>query len=162
MKNAQEIQEQLESLLRKIGFEEFSIQIEPAPEDSLQPITFHISTEGDSRFLIGQYGNNLKALEVIFRLIVRKLLPNTEQHILLDVNEYRSQKNKTLVDMALDAARESLKDKKTVFLRPMSAYERRVIHMALSQESGVTTESVGDGENRKVVIKPVNIIDINT
>lgn len=158
-KNTQEIQEILEEFLRKAGFNNFSIRIENTSKETLQPVVFHINTENDSRFLIGQYGNNLKALEYIFRLVVRKAFPENTPHFLVDVNEYRSQKGKALIDMALDAAREAAKDRKAVFLRPMTAYERRIVHMTLTKEGNVVTESIGEGENRKVVVKPVNLID---
>lgn len=121
--------------------------------------TFILHTsEEDSRFLIGQYGNNLQALQHILRMIVGKTTKNPMDSVLLiDINDYRRKKEQSVIDLARMVAREAEKEGKSVTLRPMSAYERRLVHMELSKEKNVTTESIGEGDTRRIVVRPINI-----
>jgi len=104
--------------------------------------------------LIGQYGVTLAALQHILRLLVRR---RTEEKLkfLLDINRYLQAKTDSIADTAVEAAVQAINEKKPVVLRPMSAYERRLVHIALAGNENVKTESVGTGEDRKVVIRPV-------
>ena len=72
---------------------------------------------------------------------------------IVDINSYRQEKNKSIIEQAILAAQQAVAEKKAVILRPMSSYERRIVHMELSKNSQISTESVGEGENRKVVVK---------
>lgn len=149
----------VEDILKKAGFSDFSLHLTEHVSDASQNPILNIETRDESRFLIGQHGDNLRAIQYLSRLIARKLFSDQKTNFILDVNGYRDQKGKMIVEMARDAAREASKDKKSVFLRPMSAYERRIVHMTLSKDQGVVTESVGEGEERKVVVRPVSYID---
>jgi len=60
--------------------------------------------------------------------------------------------------MAKNSAQQALNEKRVVVLRPMSSYERRLVHMELSKNIEVITESIGEGEDRRIVIKPANTI----
>ena len=62
-------------------------------------------------------------------------------------------------ELAQSLARQAITEKRPVVLRPMSAYERRVVHVTLAENSQIKTESIGEGEDRKVVIKPVGDIE---
>jgi spoIIIJ-associated protein len=73
--------------------------------------------------------------------------------VLVDVNEYRKRRNDYLKSLAQRAVQEAKDNNQDVELPPLSAFERRVIHIALKGENGVTTESVGEGEERHIVIK---------
>jgi spoIIIJ-associated protein len=99
----------------------------------------------------------LQALQHIARLIVRK---KTEEkvHFVLDVNSYRQQKNQTLIQQADEAARQAIDEKRAVIMKPMSTYERRIVHLQLSQNAQVTTESAGEGDERKIIVKPKDTI----
>ncbi|HBI33977.1 MAG TPA: hypothetical protein DEA43_03825 [Candidatus Moranbacteria bacterium] len=149
------IKKTIEELLTKMGFSGKVTIIESTDDDS---ITCDIAAESDSNFLIGQHGINLQALQHLARLIVRKHIPE-KIRFTLDINNYRQQKNQSIVEQAKIAANEAIAQGRSVFMPPMSTYERRIVHMELSQNSQVSTESVGEGENRKVVIKPVTLID---
>lgn len=152
------IEELLSELLHKASFEDFEIEPQKAASDDSQMYVFNIKTETDSRFLIGQHGDNLRALQYLTRLLARKKIQEDRIGFLIDVNNYCQQKNKSVVEMAREAAREAAKDKKAIFLRSMSPYERRLVHLELINDPQVVTESVGEGEDRKVVIKPAGLI----
>ena len=149
------IKKTVNELLEKIGFSGQVIVTE-APDD--ESIICNITTDTDSHFLIGQHGVNLQALQHLARLMVRKQIPEKIRFI-LDVNDYRQQKNQSVIEQALQAATEAVSQHRAVMMKPMTTYERRIAHLELSKNQSVSTESVGEGENRKIVVKPADLID---
>lgn len=149
------IKKTIEELLEKMGFSGTVSITESGEEDS---VVCNIATGNDSHFLIGQHGVNLQAIQHLSRLMVRKQIPDKVRFV-LDINDYRQQKNQTIVQQALQAAEEASTTGRSVSMKPMSTYERRIAHMELSKDSRVTTESVGEGEERKIVVRPANLID---
>lgn len=145
------IKDTIESLILKMGFSG-EVEIQDADEDG---IVCNIVTGDDSHFLIGQHGVNLQAIQHISRLIVRK---KTDEKIkfLLDINDYRKQKNQSVIEQAKAAAQEAIDQRRAVVMKPMSTYERRVVHLELSKDKRVVTESAGEGESRKVIVKPAD------
>lgn len=155
-KNLKLIRETVEEILAKGGFA-VKTEIATSVQDGEENIVCNVLTTDDSNFLIGQYGMNLQALQHIIRLIVRRKTDDKVKFV-LDVNSYRQQKNEAVVELAKAAVEQALSENRAVVMRPMSAYERRLVHMELSQNEQVVTESIGEGEARKVVVKPVNSI----
>ena len=143
------IKELLEELLGKMGFDS-SVEINEADADEQEGVVCNIITKEDSSLLIGQYGVNLQAIQHIARLLIRKRTSEKARFI-IDVNSYRKQKNESVIDMAKEAAEQALSEKRSIVLKPMSNYE-------LSKNDKVVTESIGEGESRKVVVKPVDFI----
>ncbi|MEK7598127.1 MAG: R3H domain-containing nucleic acid-binding protein [Patescibacteria group bacterium] len=147
------IQEAIQELVEKMGFAcEIEIGAEPQIETETQ--VFNIKTD-ESNFLIGQYGSNLQSLQHIARILVRQKLTGKTKFI-LDVNFYQQEKNASLGKFAQSMAEQALREKRAIALRPMSPYERRVVHMELSTNPRIKTESIGEGIERKVVISPLN------
>ncbi len=158
MKGKQNVSEEIANIIKeaveKMGF---SFELEVMKEEGEQErIVFNIKTE-ESNFLIGQYGANLDALQHIIRLISQKKLEERVDFF-LDVNFYRQEKNEAVISLAKNMAEKAISEKRPVVLRPMSAYERRLVHMALAKNSSVRTESTGEGEERKVVIKATSVL----
>ena len=121
-------------------------------EPNSAPIAFNIEGE-DLGILIGRRGQTLSSLQYILRLIVGRKT-NTWLPIVIDAESYKQRRYEALQALAHRMA-ENVKTKGTPFtLEPMPPYERRIIHMALANHSAVFTESIGEGESRKVVIKP--------
>jgi len=77
----------------------------------------------------------------------------------VDVNDYNKSKVGSLEDLAKNMAQQAINDKRPAVLRPMTAYERRIIHLALAENDEVQTESIGEGDERKVVVKPVGSLE---
>lgn len=152
----QTIKTSIEELLDKMGFPGQVSIVED--EENPENVICNVTTDSDSNFLIGQHGINLQAVQHLARLIIRK---KTDEKIrfILDVNAYRQQKNASIVDLAKEAASQALSEKRAVMLKPMSTYERRIVHMELSKNEKVVTESVGEGEGRKIVVKPANALE---
>lgn len=113
-------------------------------------IYININGQG-TNFLIGYRGETLNALQTLMSSIANK---NIEEkvRVILDISGYREKRKKVLEDLAEKVAKTVVKTKKKVTLEPMSAYERKIIHSKLQNNSKVMTESVGEEPNRKVVI----------
>ena len=110
-------------------------------------------TGEDSGLLIGRRGQTLQALQFIVNLIVRQRF-GEDIRVVLDVERYRQRREASLRDMAAKVAARVVQTGRSITLEPMSAADRRIIHLSLANHQGVTTESVGFGEERKVTIIP--------
>ena len=139
-------------LLEKMGF---SVELETTQSAEKEDVLFicNIKTE-ESSFLIGQYGTNLQALQHIVRVLVRKKIAEPVNFV-LDVNDYRKEKNEAISRLALNLASEACAKKETVVMRPMTAYERRIVHLELDKDDRVKVVSIGDGEDRRIEITPL-------
>jgi spoIIIJ-associated protein len=139
-------------IMEKMGFEaEISLQ-EPVYIKQGEFIC-NIQVQEDSNLLIGQHGVNLQALQHLIRILVKKQLQEN-LHFSLDVNAYWEQKSQALIKEAQEAAQQALRDRVPILLRPMAGHERKIIHLELADNTQVVTESVGEGDARKVAIKP--------
>jgi len=147
--------ETLEELLKMMGVEGKIVPgtyPDESGEPNSAPIAFNIEGN-DLGILIGRRGQTLSSLQYILRLIVGRKT-NTWLPIVIDAESYKQRRYEALQALAHRTA-ETVKAKGTpLTLEPMPPYERRIIHMALANHSAVFTESIGEGESRKVVIKP--------
>lgn len=116
------------------------------------PLALNIKGE-DLGILIGRRGQTLVALEYVTKLIVVQRL-KAWVPLAIDVGEYRKHRCDSLQKLALYLAEQVKSRRHAVPMEPMPANERRIIHLALADHPDVTTESIGEGENRKVVILP--------
>ncbi len=153
------IEEATKELVEKMGFQASiftAITVSEGEMDKAEtPISVEIQLE-DSKFLIGKHGVNLAALQHVLRVIIRKKA-DEKINFSIDINGYREEQKQAIIGLANDIANRVIRDKKSMVLRPMSAYERRLVHMELADKEGVKTESSGEGEERKVVIKPTSV-----
>ena len=145
----------IEQMVDKMGFPS-EVEVKKETLDGNETWIFNIKTE-ESSFLIGQYGVNLQSLQHITRLLVRKKIEE-RINFTIDVNSYRQEKNSSIEKLAASAAEQCLRENQEIIMRPMSPYERRIVHIELAKNKQVKTESLGEGEERRVVIKPANIL----
>ena len=110
-------------------------------------------TGDDSGLLIGRRGQTLQSLQFVVNMIVRKEFGEGTR-VVLDVERYRQRREASLRDMANKVAERVSQTGRSITLEPMSAADRRIIHISLAESEGVSTESVGFGEDRKVTIIP--------
>lgn len=116
--------------------------------------TVYLEVTGDGLgVLIGKRGETLSALQYILNLIVSKKA-KARTRIVVDVEGYRRRRRDSLVGMARRVADQVRQNREPVILEALPASERRVIHMALSSDPDVTTQSSGEGEQRRVTIMP--------
>lgn len=105
----------------------------------------------DSALVIGRYGDTLSALQTIIRAIgFRKF--GEKMNIVIDSEGYLKRREDKLRDFAVRMAEEAQRKGQSIELEPMNARERRVVHLALSSISGISTESTGEGKDRRIVI----------
>ena len=117
-----------------------------------QSDTIEFDIEGeDSGLLIGRRGESLKALQFIVNLIVNR---KTEGRVILDVEGYKERRYSSLRTLANRVAERVVNVGQSITLEPMTPNERRVIHMELSENNKVETESTGMGDQRKITIYP--------
>ena len=106
----------------------------------------------DSGLLIGRRGQTLQALQFLVNLIVRKQFEGVR--VVLDVENYRQRRELQLREMATTIAKRVAETNRSITLEPMPPADRRIIHTSLTDHPGVSTESTGEGEGRKVTIMP--------
>lgn len=118
-----------------------------------QALNLFIEESDDFKMLIGKSGETLDSIQYILNIFARK---NTsfDKKIYLDVNGYKKRKEQSIAELSMSFAKKAIKYKKVMRLKPMNAYERRIVHATLHNMNGVFTVSEGDEPYRKVVIKP--------
>lgn len=137
-----------EELLSKLG-------VKAEINTSEQDAAIHIGVEGeDLGILIGYHGENLEAVQLILGLMINKKLGGEEWvPVSLDVGGWRKERSEALRSMIDKAEMELKENKESVELPPMSASQRRMVHVLLSDYKGLTSESAGEEPNRRVIIK---------
>ena len=111
-------------------------------------------TGDDLAVLIGRHGKTLDALQFIVSAItVRKI--GYRFPVIVDVEDYKGRQRQKLETLARSSAKKAISQQRSIKLRPMTPYERRIIHMALRDDPRVNTGSEGEGSARHVVIVPV-------
>lgn len=124
------------------------------PETPQDEPTLKMDIVGDDLgILIGRHGTTLRALQYIMRLMVGHKVEDYV-NLVVDVDGYKERRADKLRDLAERKADQVRRQGKPVYLKPMSPYERRVVHIALRNDPDVTTESSGKGSNRRVGIFP--------
>lgn len=110
-------------------------------------------TGDDLAVLIGRHGKTLDALQFLISSITARSI-GYRYPVVVDVEGYKSRQRQKLENLAFSAAKRALSQGKSVKMRPMTPYERRIIHIALREFEGVTTGSEGEGSARHVVVVP--------
>ncbi len=146
--------ETVSELLQRMGYEtRVTAQWgEPSQPGGVRPLLVDVRGN-DLSTLIGRRGETLAALQYITRLIVGKELRRPAA-VVIDVEGYRERRERQLRRLARRMAEQAIESGRTMTLEPMPANERRIIHIELRDNPQVTTESVGEGDRRKVTIIP--------
>jgi len=140
----EQLLEKIKKLLELMGVSGFEVSFnEPSKRFS---ITFndHLIAENLPGFL-GDF-------EYLVNLISQK---ETQQKVWLDVNNYRRERERLIAELAKAAAHKAIINKQEIQLPPMNAYERRLVHLEIASHPDLKTESIGEGKERRVVIKPI-------
>jgi spoIIIJ-associated protein len=144
----------LNELLERMGVDAKVLARWGEPTEPDAPRHVLVDLHGsDLSILIGHRGETLAALQYITRLIVGKELHHPLP-IVLDVEGYRARRERQLRQLAQRMAQQAIERGRTMTLEPMPANERRIIHLELRDHSQVRTESIGEGDHRKVTIIP--------
>jgi spoIIIJ-associated protein len=125
----------------------------PANSDDEPSIWIDIDMDEDDDLLLNHQHEGLSAMQTIVQTMWSHQVKSSLR-VNLDVNGFRARRETQLINMAKRMAERVVASGKPITLEPMSASERRIVHMTLREEPGVTTESTGEGPSRKVQIKP--------
>jgi spoIIIJ-associated protein len=141
----------LEQLMHHLGFV-VRVEVETGETSRL-----NVVADGDEKealgALIGRKGERLSALQHLVNLMLSKEI-GAWTRVLVDVEDYRGRRERQLRELADRAAARVVETGKMLQLEPMSALERRWIHMSLRDHAGVVTQSIGEEPNRRVVLVP--------
>lgn len=107
----------------------------------------------DSGIVIGHHGDTLEALQIVISLVLSKKLGEFKR-VSIEVGDYKKNRSEYLTNLALDTKEKVLSSNKEIFLPDLKSWERRIVHMLLKDDKEVFSESIGEGKERVLVIKP--------
>lgn len=142
------VEEFLKEWLQKV---DNTLQYTIKEEDYTIYVDIHGITAGT---LIGYRGETLNSMQTILSAVANRGF-NSKIRLILDIENYRQKREKTLEELAEKVSKTVLKTGKSITLEPMSAYERKIIHSKLQDNNKVETHSIGEGDNRRVVISKI-------
>jgi spoIIIJ-associated protein len=148
-------QEVLERLLKEIGVPgQVTVHMVAESAEAEEGPMLRLDIAGpDLGLLIGRRGETLAALQYLTRIMVSRRagqwLP-----VVVDVEGYKQRRERSLRELAQRMAQRVQDEGRPVTLEPMPPHERRIVHLALREHQAVTTLSVGEGDSRKVTIRP--------
>ena len=125
--------------------------IESQRKDNYIKLTLH---SDNNSILIGRDGRTLSSLQNLIRTSVSNQI-GIYVNIILDVENYKVKKEHNIERLAKKLAKEVLRTKEPIAMDSMNSYERRLVHNALSNFKGITSDSEGEEPNRRIVIKPI-------
>jgi spoIIIJ-associated protein len=128
-------------------------EVELQTGEKTDETVLEIRTE-NSGLLIGRKGQTLEALQYLVSRITGERGVGEGTHIVVDIENYRQRRRKSLEDMALRLGEKAKRQRKTVTVDALSAADRRIIHAALQDDPWVTTRSLGQGSYRRLLIIP--------
>jgi spoIIIJ-associated protein len=140
----------LASILTHMGLENVEIGYIPRKEGE------YLEVSGpDLAMLIGRHGNTLEAINLIFNNIINVGVRNNRRYYTIDAEGYRARRADQLSELAVETAERVLREGKPRKLDPMLPSERKIVHLAIADNTAVRTESEGEEPERCVVIHPV-------
>jgi spoIIIJ-associated protein len=142
LKSAKESTQKLLEILGTSG----DIAVEDIETEGRKYIEIKVTNVADGARLIGHHGKNVEAIAALVAVI----LPASEERVsvLLDINGYKEERNVYITDMTNKAIEQVVTTGQPVELAPMNPSERRVVHVTAALNEQVSTESVGEGEDR--------------
>ena len=144
----QTISQIITEFLERLGMNVHSVECR---EGAVHP-TYQVNTD-DAAVLIGVGGENLKALNLLIKKVIEKRLGAEATKFLLDINGYQRKKLGALEQQAKVLAERARTFKTDVEMNPVNAYERMIIHNLFTDDPDITTESKGEGKQRRVVFR---------
>lgn len=139
----------LKQMIEDMGID---CDIESRTEGNMIKFNIMCSEESDIGIIIGKRGETLDSLQYIVNLVTNRNA-DTYIRVILDCNQYRSKRERSLQKLARRLADKAVQTGRDIKLEPMNPYERRIIHTYLQNDENVNTFSQGNEPNRRVIIK---------
>lgn len=145
-----EIQEILEKLLELLEIEA-SVDVKEAEEGH----NVVIDPKEEAGLLIGGHGSTLEAIQSFINLAIKQKTGEWSR-VTLDIGDWRRKADEELEELADQAAMRARETGEAQHLYNLTPAQRRVVHMALSKQKGIETESEGEGLSRYLVVRPIS------
>ncbi len=142
--------ELLEGVLERLPIDQ---KIDLADGETTEAIELEVRTDLQG-FLIGRGGEVLAALTYLVNRMVNRGGQGAKR-VVIEAEGYRSDRVASLERLALNLAQQVRSSGEAATMEPMNSYDRRIVHLVLQKVSGLTTESVGEGAHKRIVIRPV-------
>lgn len=143
---------QTKHLLELLGLSQVGVEVKN--EDEAFSVNLSVNPE-ESGVLIGYHGETIASLQLIISLIVHKQLGEWHR-LIVNINDYRQKHEQNLIEMAKATAARVKATGQEAMLPPLESFDRRLVHMALSDDQTVRTESMGEGPDRRLIIYPAS------
>lgn len=140
-----------EKIVKKL-LKDLEIDAKLSIEESEEEISVVLEAE-DTGMLIGYHGDTLESLQLIMALCIAKEIGEFKR-VSLEIGDYKKNRSEWLEDLATNTKEKALAESREVYLRNLKSWERRVIHLILKDDDSVFSESVGEGKERMLVVKP--------
>jgi spoIIIJ-associated protein len=115
----------------------------------------YLEIKGDQEgILIGKHGRTLESLQLLINRMVNKRLENARR-VILDIDDYQKRRTDSMAQMAQRLGEKAKKTGHSLTVGPFNAHDRRIIHVTLKEDPSLKTESLGEGELKKVKIIPM-------
>jgi hypothetical protein len=147
MSNTENVKNKIKELLEIGGFRDFSAEADA--EGKRISIFIHDFDFQDALPKL------ISDFERIAKLILNRVDPSSQENLVLDINNYRRERERLIAELAKAAARKAIMNKQEVKLPAMNAFERRIVHVELASRPDVKTESFGMGAERHIIVKPI-------
>ncbi len=148
-KQSKIVQDTTEELLKLL-----EIQGDFEVKQTEEAIEINLNTE-DSGIVIGYHGDTLESLQLILSLCLARKLGEFKR-VSIEVGEYKKKREEWLKNLAAETKGRALSENKEIYLSDLKSWERRVVHMLLQNDQEVVSESIGEGKDRVLVVKPKN------
>lgn len=145
--NVQEAKDIIEHILARIGVTG-AVNLTPSGE----VLDVLLETE-ESGIVIGYHGEALEALQLVFSLLISKKVGHFVR-VNLEVGDYKKNRSEYLERLAMQTKEKVLSENKEHILPSLKSWERRVVHLILQNDEDVESESMGDGKDRVLVVRP--------
>lgn len=147
IKKATDVKKIIDEILKSLMIDgEFEV------EENDEGYDLKLQTE-ESGIVIGHHGDTLEALQIIISLVLSKKLGEFKR-VSIEVGDYKKNRSEYLTNLALETKERVLSSNKEIYLPDLKSWERRIVHMLLQDDKEVSSESIGEGKDRVLVVKP--------
>lgn len=146
-KQSKIVQDTTEELLKLL-----EIQGDFEVKETEEAIEINLNTE-DSGIVIGYHGDTLESLQLVLSLCLARKFGEFKR-VSVEVGEYKKKREEWLRNLAAETKDRVLSENKEIYLSDLKSWERRVVHMILQNDQEVISESIGEGKDRVLVVKP--------
>jgi spoIIIJ-associated protein len=146
-KDQKKIEETVKNLFDAVGIEDpFEVN---EGEESIDIVV----SSNDPGLIIGHHGDTMDSLQLILSLAIAKKLDQFKR-VSLEVGDYKKNRSDYLENLAEQTKARALQDQKEIYLPNLKSWERRIVHLYLQDDPEVSSESVGEGRERTLVVRP--------